>query len=94
MAVLVGYADKFDPGPGQCESLYLNSLHRFMLPWLDHARKEGAGGIINQLYADFGANPGRSEFRHLGENALLQYRYTFTNNSPAVVSVSNLLYLH
>ena len=45
MALLVGVADKFDPGPGQCENLYLNSLHRFMVPWLDHAEAEGSQTI-------------------------------------------------
>ena len=78
---------------GQCERLDLNSLHRFMLRWLDHAQVEGIGGIIDHFYTEFGANPRsgeftlRSEFTLLGRSALFQYRYAFTNNSPGVVSV-------
>ena len=73
---------------GQCERLNLDSLHRFMLRWLDHAQVEGIGGIIDHFYTEFGAKPRSGEFTLLGRSALLQYRYAFTNNSPGVVSVS------
>ena len=60
IAVLAGHPDKLDPG--QCERLNLDSLHRFMLRWLDHAQVEGIGGIIDHFYTEFGAKPRNGEF--------------------------------
>ena len=46
---------------GQCQRLNVSSLHRFTLRWLDHSQVERNGGIIDHLYANFGANPGSGE---------------------------------